>query len=89
MAPAPGGRFRDTFLFTVKLMLCLLLLLAAADGGASAQQREFVQAKILGQPAAAPVRPHMMPSLKRGRLQMNRIRGTRPAHQGSRGSSGA
>jgi len=56
-------------------MLCLLLLLAAADGGATETQRAFVRAKLLDQPAAAPVRNHMTPHLKRGSLEKDRIRG--------------
>ncbi|MCC6585154.1 MAG: alpha-galactosidase [Bryobacterales bacterium] len=51
----------------------LLLTLAVCSG--PAQIREFVQAKIDGRPAVAAVRSHMLPVLKRGTVEKNRIRG--------------
>ncbi|MGA2115803.1 MAG: alpha-galactosidase [Bryobacteraceae bacterium] len=53
----------------------ILLLLAAASGGALAQSHEFVRARLLGEPVAAPVRAHMLTYLKRGGIEKNRIHG--------------
>ena len=56
-------------------LIAALLLLLATGGSAFAQSHEFVQAKLLGEPAAVPARAHMLTELKRGRIQKNRIRG--------------
>jgi alpha-galactosidase len=56
-------------------MICSLLLLSAAAGGTFAQSREFVQAKLLGEPPEVAVRAHMLSNLKRGRIGKDRIRG--------------
>ena len=58
-------------------MLRALVLLAAALPAALAQSHEFVQAHLLGEPAVLPARSHLLTYLKRGRLEMDRIRGRR------------
>ncbi len=56
-------------------MFCAFLLLAMLGGDAIGQSREFVRVKLLGEPAAAPVRAHMMTYLKQGKIEKNRIQG--------------
>ena len=56
-------------------MVRVFFLLAAAAGNAFAQSHEFVRTRLLGQPAAAPVRAQMLTYLKRGRVQKDRIGG--------------
>lgn len=57
------------------MIIRILLLLALLSSSLSAQIREFVQAKLLGIQAVAPVQPHLLPQLKRGLIGKNRIRG--------------
>ncbi len=59
------------------MLRILILLLAGATGLAFGQAHEFVQAKLLAQAPAQPVRSQMLVSLKRGSLGKNRIRGRR------------
>lgn len=56
-------------------MFCAFLLLSMLGGGAMDQARDFVRVKLLGEPAVASARSHMMSYLKRGKIEKNRIQG--------------